>query len=64
VYAWLNPGTSLTLYLDAAGKVEYVFVGGGTGASAAIIVYEKGSTKASTPWRAPPHTRSSKTAWR
>ena len=45
VYAWLNPGTSLTLYLNTAGKVEYVFVGGGTSSSAAIIVYEKGSTK-------------------
>ena len=45
VYSWLNPGTSLTLYLNAAGKVEYVFVGGGTESTAAIIVYEKGSAK-------------------
>lgn len=29
VYSWLNAGTSLTLYLDAGGGVDYVFVGGG-----------------------------------
>ena len=43
VYAWLNPGTALTLYLSSAGNVEYVIVGGGTAASEAVIVYEKGS---------------------
>ena len=44
VYTWLNPGTSLTLYLGAAGNVEYIFVGGGSTASEAVIVYKKGST--------------------
>ena len=42
-YTWLNAGTSVTLYLDAAGNVDYVFVGGGN-ATSAVIVYEKGST--------------------
>ena len=45
VCAWLNPGASLTLYLGAAGNVEYIFVGGGNSASEAVIVYEKGSDK-------------------
>ena len=45
VYSWLNAGTSVTLYLGASGGVEYVFVGGGTSASAAVIVYDQGSTK-------------------
>ena len=45
VYSWLNAGTSLTLYLDAGGGVDYVFVGGGgTTSNEAVIVYEKGST--------------------
>ena len=43
-YTWLNAGTSVTLYLDAAGNVDYVFVGGGGTSSAAVIVYENGST--------------------
>ena len=43
-YAWLNAGTSVTLYLDTAGNVDYVFVGGGGTSTAAVIVYEKGST--------------------
>lgn len=42
---WLNPGASLTLYLGAAGNVEYIFAGGGGSASEAIVVYEKGSSK-------------------
>lgn len=45
VYSWLNPGTSLTLYLNTAGIVEYVFVGGGTSASAAVVVYADRSTE-------------------
>ena len=45
VYSWLNAGTSLTLYLDAGGGVDYVFVGGGgTTSNEAVIIYEKGST--------------------
>ena len=43
-YTWMNAGTSVTLYLDAAGNVDYVFVGGGGNATSAVIVYEKGST--------------------
>ena len=45
VRSWLNPGASLTLYLNSAGNVEFIFVGGGSTASEAIVVYEKGSTK-------------------
>ena len=44
-YAWLSAGTSLTLYLDAAGNVDYVFAGGGSTSTAAVIVYENGSTE-------------------
>ncbi len=40
VYSWLHTGTSMTLYLDEAGKVEYVFVGGGSTSTAAVVVYE------------------------
>ena len=43
-YTWLAAGVSVTLYLDAAGNVDYVFVGGGGTSSAAVIVYENGST--------------------
>ena len=43
-YTWLSAGTSMTLYLDAAGNVDYVFVGGGGTSTAAVIVYENGST--------------------
>ena len=43
-YAWLSAGTSLTLYLDAAGSVDYVFAGGGSTSTAAVIVYEDRST--------------------
>ena len=39
-FALLSSGTSITLYLSAAGTVEYVFVGGGALANAAVIVYE------------------------
>lgn len=43
-YTWLNAGSSVTLYLNAAGGVEYVFAGGGTASDAAVIVYAQGST--------------------
>lgn len=43
-FSWLNAGTSITLYLGASGGVEYVFVGGGTTASSAVVVYQNGST--------------------
>lgn len=42
-FSWLNAGTSLTLYLNASGGVEYVFVGGGSNSTAAVVVYEDGS---------------------
>lgn len=45
VRSWLNPGAALTLYLGAAGNVEYIFVGGGDSSTEAVVVYEKGSTK-------------------
>lgn len=37
VYGWLHAGTTVTLYLNEAGGVDYVFAGGGT-AEAAVIV--------------------------
>lgn len=40
VYSWLHSGTSLTLYLNDAGGVDYVFVGGGSTSTAAVIVYD------------------------
>ncbi len=45
VYTWLNPGTSITLYLGSASNVEFIFVGGGSVSNEAVIVYEKGSAK-------------------
>lgn len=44
VYSWVSAGTSVTLYLNTAGGVDYIFVGGGTTANAAIIVYNNQST--------------------
>lgn len=37
VYGWLHAGATVTLYLNEAGGVDYVFAGGGT-AEAAVIV--------------------------
>lgn len=45
LYSWLNAGASATLYLNAAGSVEYVFVGGGTTSNAAVVLYSDGSTE-------------------
>ncbi len=45
VQTWLNPGTSLTLYLGSANNIEFIFVGGGSVSNEAVIVYEKGSAK-------------------
>jgi len=42
-YSFLNPGMSLTLYFGAGGGVEYVFAGGGSAATAAVVVYARGS---------------------
>ncbi len=44
VNSWLHSGTSVTLYLNEAGGVEYVFVGGGSTATAAVVVYEDRSS--------------------
>jgi len=44
LYSWLNPGTSLTLYLNKAGNVAYIIAGGGTASNEAVIVYKNGST--------------------
>lgn len=43
LYSWLNPGTSLTLYLNKAGNVAYIVAGGGTSSSEAVIVFKNGS---------------------
>lgn len=43
--SWVNPGTSLTLYLGTAGNVEFIFMGGGDSSTEAVIVYEKNSVK-------------------
>lgn len=43
VYSWLNPGTSLTLYLNKAGNVAYIVAGGGTSSNEAVVVYKNGS---------------------
>ena len=43
-YKWLTAGTSLTLYLNDAGEVEYVYQGGGATSNKAVVVYTKGST--------------------
>lgn len=44
VYAWVTAGTSVTLYLSAAGGVDYIFVGGGDASNAAVVVHSDGST--------------------
>ncbi len=44
IQAWIHSGVSATLYLDAAGTVTYVFVGGGGDVSAAVITYEDRSS--------------------
>lgn len=43
VYAWVTAGTSVTLYLSAAGGVDYIFVGGGDASNAAVVVHSDGS---------------------
>lgn len=44
VYSWVSAGSSITLHLNTAGGVDYIFVGGGSTASAAVIVYDNEST--------------------
>lgn len=41
--SWLNPGTSLMVYLGKSGNVEYVFAGG-EASDQAVVVYQQGST--------------------
>lgn len=44
VYSWVSAGSTVTLYLNAGGGADYIFVGGGSTASSAVIVYDDGST--------------------
>ncbi len=44
VSSWLHAGNTVTLYLDAAGEVSYVFVGGGKTSNAAVVVYQDRSS--------------------
>ncbi|MCI2057985.1 MAG: S-layer homology domain-containing protein [Oscillibacter sp.] len=44
-YAWLTPGTTVTLYLGSSGNVEYVLAGSGSVASAAVVAASRGSTE-------------------
>ncbi|WP_293010104.1 hypothetical protein, partial [Oscillibacter sp. UBA6647] len=43
-YTMLHSGTSVTLYIGGSGGVEYIFVGVSATSSAAVVVYEKGSS--------------------
>lgn len=43
-HIWLNPGTTLTLYIGESGGVEYIFAGTGSTSSSAVVVYGRGST--------------------
>lgn len=44
VFSWVSAGSTVTLYLNAGGGADYIFVGGGSEASSAVIVYNDGST--------------------
>lgn len=44
VFSWVSAGSTVTLYLNAGGGADYIFVGGGSTASSAVIVYDNGST--------------------
>lgn len=44
VFSWVSAGSTVTLYLNAGGGADYIFVGGGSEASSAVIVYDNGST--------------------
>lgn len=45
VYTWLTSGAAMTVYLNDAGNVSYIIIGGGTTAEKAVVVYKKGSTE-------------------
>ena len=42
--SWLHAGNTVTLSMDGSGTVTYVFVGGGSSASSAVVVYENHSS--------------------
>lgn len=44
VFSWVSAGSTVTLYLNASGGADYIFVGGGSTASSAVVVYDNGST--------------------
>lgn len=44
VFSWVSAGSTVTLYLNSAGGADYIFVGGGSEANSAVIVYDDGST--------------------
>lgn len=44
VYAWLNAGTEVTIYIGSTGAVEYVFAAGAA-VETAVVVEENGSAK-------------------
>ncbi len=44
VFSWVSAGSTVTLYLNSVGGADYIFVGGGSAASSAVIVYNDGST--------------------
>lgn len=44
VFSWVSAGSTVTLYLNSAGGADYIFVGGGSAASSAVIAYEDGTT--------------------
>ena len=44
VSSWLHAGNTVTLSVDNYGTVTYVFVGGGSTSSAAVVIYKDGSS--------------------
>ncbi|MBD5148556.1 MAG: S-layer homology domain-containing protein, partial [Oscillibacter sp.] len=44
IYSWVSAGSSVTLYLNTGGGVDYIFVGSGSTANSAVIVYGNEST--------------------
>lgn len=43
VFSWVSAGSTVTLYLNEGGGADYIFVGGGSEANSAVIVYDDGS---------------------
>lgn len=44
IFSWVSAGTSVTLYLNTGGGVDYIFVGGGSASSSAVVIYQNEST--------------------